>query len=144
MQSINTQSSQVPNNQNTLQAKGSEPFTTVSLILTAEVPPGHEIYKTRTGAQEGYNTQINRTASERFNLTNTIKNNSETAKQTYLMKNARPLTAKSRQLKQDQLLARKEHSVIPTTLATVPEKTLFQKRSVTQGRRAEGDLSIVG
>ena len=45
-------------------------------------------------------------------------------------------------MKQDDLLAKKEQSVIPMSVATVPEKTQYQKR--LYANQGDPGLSIVG
>ncbi len=45
-------------------------------------------------------------------------------------------------MKQDDLLAKKERSVVPMSVATMPEKTLYQKRLYSNS--GDPGLSVVG
>ena len=47
------------------------------------------------------------------------------------------------QMKQDDLLARKERSVVSKSISTVPEKTLYQKR-LNDKQTALSGLNVIG
>jgi hypothetical protein len=78
-------------------------------------------------------------APQKFDLTSTIKKNQDFLKYVQTMRNA-PVSYK--QAKQDDLLILKDRCVIPLSVATVPEKTQYQRRLYSNG--GDPGLSIVG
>ena len=74
-----------------------------------------------------------------MDLSSTIKKNQDVVKNVQLKANE---PKKPHQLKQDDLLAKKDQSVVPMSVATVPEKPQYQKRLYANG--GDPGLSIVG
>ena len=74
-----------------------------------------------------------------FNLSASIKQNQKMLELFQMQNNS---SVHNKLVKQDEALRRKERSIIPTKVATMPEKTQFQRRLFKEQRHPE--LAIVG